>query len=210
VISPVVEIETLTRRFGTFTAVDSLTLVANAGEVFGLLGSNGAGKSTTIKMLTTLLPPSSGEARVGGFSITTQPVEVGYRLGRTAAGEMAGWLRALRQMLEIPVDEFAQRLGVSRREIFRLEKSEEESRIQLGTLRRAAEALDCELIYALTPRQGTLGEMAAVRGAAREAARKQAQADADERRVAEGKPRKGRDPQLAAIKMLLRMAGIKC
>ena len=54
--SPVVEIETLTRRFGTFTAVDSLTLTANAGEVFGLLGSNGAGKSTTIKMLTTLLP----------------------------------------------------------------------------------------------------------------------------------------------------------
>jgi transcriptional regulator with XRE-family HTH domain len=113
-------------------------------------------------------------------------------------------------MLEIPVDEFAERLGVSRREIFRLEKSEEEARIQLGTLRRAAEALDCELIYALTPRQGTLGEMAAVRGAAREAARKQARADADERRVAEGKPRKGRDPQLAAIKMLLKMAGIKC
>jgi ABC-2 type transport system ATP-binding protein len=76
VISPVVEIETLTHRFGPFTAVDSLTLSANAGEVFGLLGSNGAGKTTTIKMLTTLLPPSSGEARVGGFSITTQPVEV--------------------------------------------------------------------------------------------------------------------------------------
>jgi len=134
---------------------------------------------------------------------------LGFQLGRTAAGEMAGWLRALRQMLEIPVDEFAHRLGVSRREIFRLEKSEEEARIQLGTLRRAAEALDCELIYALTPRQGTLGEMAAVRGAAREAARKQARAQADERRVAEGKPRRGRDPQLAAIKMLLKMAGIK-
>jgi predicted DNA-binding mobile mystery protein A len=135
---------------------------------------------------------------------------LGYRLGRTAAGEIAGWLRALRQTLEIPVDEFARRLGVSRREVFRLEKSEEEARIQLGTLRRAAEALDCELIYALTPRQGTLGEMAAVRGVAREAARKQARADADERRVAEGKPRKGRDPQLAAIKMLIRLAGIKC
>jgi hypothetical protein len=52
--------------------------------------------------------------------------------------------------------------------------------------------------------------MAAARGVAREAARKQARADADERRVAEGKPRKGRDPQLAAIKMLIRMAGIKC
>lgn len=81
VTNPVVEIEKLSRRFGTFTAVDSLTLVANAGEVFGLLGSNGAGKSTTIKMLTTLLPPSSGEARVGGFSITTQPVEVRRAIG---------------------------------------------------------------------------------------------------------------------------------
>ena len=80
-ISPVVEIESLTRRFGAFTAVDSLTLVANAGEVFGLLGSNGAGKSTTIKMLTTLLPPTSGEARVGGFSITRQPVEVRRAIG---------------------------------------------------------------------------------------------------------------------------------
>ena len=81
VTTPVVEIEKLSRSFGTFTAVDSLTLVANAGEVFGLLGSNGAGKSTTIKMLTTLLPPSSGEARVGGFSITTQPVEVRRAIG---------------------------------------------------------------------------------------------------------------------------------
>jgi len=80
-MSPVVEIETLTRRFGTFTAVDSLTLAANAGEVFGLLGSNGAGKTTTIKMLTTLLPPSSGDARVGGFSITRQPVDVRRAIG---------------------------------------------------------------------------------------------------------------------------------
>jgi ABC-2 type transport system ATP-binding protein len=81
VTTPVVEIENLSRRFGTFTAVDRLTLVANAGEVFGLLGSNGAGKTTTIKLLTTLLPPSSGEARVGGFSITTQPVEVRRAIG---------------------------------------------------------------------------------------------------------------------------------
>ena len=75
------EIETLTRRFGAFTAVDSLTLVASADEVFGLLGSNGAGKTTTIKMLTTLLPPSSGDARVGGFSIATQPVQVRRAIG---------------------------------------------------------------------------------------------------------------------------------
>ena len=63
----VLEIKNLTRRFGSFTAVDALTLSVNTGEVFGLLGSDGAGKTTTIKMLTTLLPPSSGEARVAGF-----------------------------------------------------------------------------------------------------------------------------------------------
>ena len=80
-MSLIVEIESLTRRFGAFTAVDSLCITANAGEVFGLLGSNGAGKSTTIKMLTTLLPPTSGEARVGDFSITTQPVEVRRVIG---------------------------------------------------------------------------------------------------------------------------------
>jgi ABC-2 type transport system ATP-binding protein len=76
-----VEIETLSRRFGEFTAVDSLTLTASVGEVFGLLGSNGAGKTTTIKMLTALLPPSSGDARVAGFSITTQPVQVRRAIG---------------------------------------------------------------------------------------------------------------------------------
>jgi ABC-2 type transport system ATP-binding protein len=77
----VLEIKTLTRRFGAFTAVDTLTLSVNAGEVFGLLGSNGAGKTTTIKMLTTLLPPSSGEARVAGFSITSQAVNVRRAIG---------------------------------------------------------------------------------------------------------------------------------
>jgi ABC-2 type transport system ATP-binding protein len=77
----VLEIEALTRRFGAFTAVDSLTLSVKAGEVFGLLGSNGAGKTTTIKMLTTLLPPTSGEARVAGFSITTQAVDVRRAIG---------------------------------------------------------------------------------------------------------------------------------
>jgi ABC-2 type transport system ATP-binding protein len=77
----VLEIKNLTRRFGAFTAVDSLTLSVNAGEVFGLLGSNGAGKTTTIKMLTTLLPPSAGEARVDGFSITTQAVGVRRAIG---------------------------------------------------------------------------------------------------------------------------------
>ena len=92
--SPIVEIESLTRRFGAFTAVDSLTLTANAGEVFGLLGSNGAGKSTTIKMLTTLLPPTSGEAHVGGFFITKQPVEVRRAIGYPTT-IMPSWLKVI-------------------------------------------------------------------------------------------------------------------
>ena len=77
----VLEINNLTRRFGTFTAVDSLTLSVNSGEVFGLLGSNGAGKTTTIKMLTTLLPPTSGEASVASFSIITRSVDVRRTIG---------------------------------------------------------------------------------------------------------------------------------
>ena len=81
----VLEIQALTRLFGAFTAVDSLTLSINTGEVFGLLGSNGAGKTTTIKMLATLLPPTSGEARVAGFSITTQ--ECRKAGGTTEAGQ---------------------------------------------------------------------------------------------------------------------------
>jgi ABC-2 type transport system ATP-binding protein len=82
----VLETKALTRRFGIFTAVDSLSLLVNAGEVFGLLGSNGAGKTTTIKMLTTLLTPSSGDALVGGLSITTQAVKVRRVIGYVPQG----------------------------------------------------------------------------------------------------------------------------
>jgi ABC-type multidrug transport system ATPase subunit len=61
--------------------VDALTLSVKAGEVFGLLAANGAGKTTTIKMPTTLLPPTSGEARVAGFSIVAQAVGVRRAIG---------------------------------------------------------------------------------------------------------------------------------
>ena len=77
----VLEITNLMRRFGAFTAVDALTLSVNVGEVFGLLGSNGASKTSPIKMLATLLPPTSGEARAAGFSITAQAVAVRRSLG---------------------------------------------------------------------------------------------------------------------------------
>lgn len=90
-----------------------------------------------------------------------------FRVARQAVGETKGWLRAVRQCVGVPVDEVARRIGVSKWEIFRMEVAEKESRITMGTLRRAAAALDCELVYALTPRQGTLEELAAMERARR-------------------------------------------
>jgi ABC-2 type transport system ATP-binding protein len=65
----VVKTADLTRRFGTIVAVDAISIEVQAGQMFGLLGSNGAGKTTAIKMLTTLLPPTSGTATVAGIDI---------------------------------------------------------------------------------------------------------------------------------------------
>lgn len=71
----------LTRQFGHLTAVDHIELRVPYGEIFGLLGANGAGKSTVIKMLTTLLSPTSGSATVGGFDIIKSPGDVRRRIG---------------------------------------------------------------------------------------------------------------------------------
>jgi ABC-2 type transport system ATP-binding protein len=71
----------LTRRFGSFTAVDGVTFEVERGEIFGYLGANGAGKSTTIRMLTGLLAPTSGEARVAGHDVATAPESVKGAIG---------------------------------------------------------------------------------------------------------------------------------
>jgi ABC-2 type transport system ATP-binding protein len=71
----------LTRRFGSFTAVDHVTFQVQRGEVFGFLGSNGSGKSTTIRMLCGLLAPSEGEARVAGLDVRTQASQISTRIG---------------------------------------------------------------------------------------------------------------------------------
>lgn len=71
----------LTRRFGSFVAVDDVTLEVRAGEIYGFLGSNGAGKSTTIRMLCGLLTPTSGRAEVAGFDVGRKPEEVKRRIG---------------------------------------------------------------------------------------------------------------------------------
>ena len=71
----------LTRRFGDFVAVDDLTFDVGQGEIFGFLGSNGAGKSTTIRMLCGLLEPTSGTATVGGVDVGRDPEGVKRRIG---------------------------------------------------------------------------------------------------------------------------------
>ncbi len=71
----------LVKRFGTFTAVDGVTLEIGRGEVFGFLGPNGAGKTTTIRILCGLLEPTAGEARVNGFDVAAEPERVKQSIG---------------------------------------------------------------------------------------------------------------------------------
>ncbi|MFA7289944.1 MAG: ABC transporter ATP-binding protein [Melioribacteraceae bacterium] len=76
-----IEVNNLTKKFGNFTAVDSINFNVKQGEIFGFLGANGAGKSTTIRMLIGILEPSSGDALVGGFSIKNQSDLVKKNIG---------------------------------------------------------------------------------------------------------------------------------
>ena len=71
----------LTRRFGSFTAVDRISFDEGQGEIFGFLGANGAGKSTTIRMLCGLLKPTSGTVTVGGVDVSRHPERVKQRIG---------------------------------------------------------------------------------------------------------------------------------
>jgi ABC-2 type transport system ATP-binding protein len=79
--APAIAVEGLSRSFGRFRAVDEVTFDVARGEVFGLLGSNGAGKSTTIRMLCGLLTPSAGRALVDGVDVGRDPEAVKARIG---------------------------------------------------------------------------------------------------------------------------------
>ncbi len=76
-----VETRSLSKSFGTVTAVNDISFAVESGEIFGFLGPNGAGKSTTIMILTTLLKPTSGQALVFGFDVMTQPKQVRQSIG---------------------------------------------------------------------------------------------------------------------------------
>jgi len=82
--------EGLTKRYGDLVALNDLSLTVERGSIFGFIGPNGAGKTTAIRILCTLLEPTSGEAWVDGYSVRDEPDEVRARIG------YAGLLRRLR------------------------------------------------------------------------------------------------------------------
>jgi ABC-2 type transport system ATP-binding protein len=76
-----IEVQQLTKRYGPFTAVDSVSFNVGKGEILGFLGPNGAGKTTTMRILTGYMPPTEGRARVAGFDLQDQPVQAKQRIG---------------------------------------------------------------------------------------------------------------------------------
>jgi len=77
----VIEVNNLTKKFGSFTAVDHISFEVKQGEIFGFLGANGAGKTTAMRMLCGLLPPTSGKGLVAGYDINTQSEQVKQNIG---------------------------------------------------------------------------------------------------------------------------------
>jgi len=76
-----IEVRNLTKKFGSFTAVDNISFSITSGEIFGFLGANGAGKSTAMKMLCGLLYPTSGHANVAGFDVVRETEKVKRKIG---------------------------------------------------------------------------------------------------------------------------------
>jgi ABC-2 type transport system ATP-binding protein len=86
---PAIEVVSLCKDFGAFTAVNDVSFDVSAGEVLGFLGPNGAGKSTTMKMITGFLSPTRGRIRVAGFDVAREPLEVKRRIGYLPEGAPA-------------------------------------------------------------------------------------------------------------------------
>src|SRR6266576_4036069 len=81
VVPNAIEVEHIVKKYGDFTAVDDVTFSVKDGEIFGLLVPNGAGKSTLIRMMTTLIPITSGVARIGGHDVCRDPDAVRRCIG---------------------------------------------------------------------------------------------------------------------------------
>ncbi len=78
---PMIEVENLTKYYGDFPAVEDISFTVNKGEVLGFLGPNAAGKTTTMRVLTGFMPPTSGSARIAGFDVVDQSLEARRHIG---------------------------------------------------------------------------------------------------------------------------------
>ncbi|NPV70128.1 MAG: ATP-binding cassette domain-containing protein [Firmicutes bacterium] len=113
----IVEVVSLTRKYGSFTAVKGLSFQVREREVFGLVGPNGAGKTTTIRMLTTLLPPSGGRATLAGYDVVRQASQVRRVIGYvpqviSADGSLTGYenLLVFAKLYDVPGADRMQRV----------------------------------------------------------------------------------------------------
>lgn len=99
-IADIIEVESFSHRFNTFTAVDQITFTVGRGEIFSLLGPNGAGKSTTINVLTTLLPLQEGKVRVAGHDVAAEQAAVRRSIGIVFQNEVLDRDLTVRESLE--------------------------------------------------------------------------------------------------------------
>lgn len=122
-----IEVSQLSKKYGEFTAIDNISFIAPKGSIVGLLGPNGAGKSTTMKILSCFMPASSGTAKVAGFDVFEDPMEVKRRVGycpevpplypEMRIGEYLKYVAALKKIapekMNERVDFVASRCGLS-------------------------------------------------------------------------------------------------
>lgn len=153
-LAPAIQTESLTRRFGDLTAVDHLNLIVPRGVIFGFLGPNGAGKSTTINMLTSLLPPTAGTAKVGGFDILKEPMEIKRRIGVVPEGlSLYERLTASEQIELVGRLHGLSHVEISRRipsllELLELEDGADKMILDYSHGMRKKTALACALVHA--------------------------------------------------------------
>lgn len=88
-----IEVQQVTKQFGAFTALEDVSFRVEAGEVYGLLGENGAGKTTMMRMMATILRPTAGNIEVAGFSVIKEPNEVRRRIGILFGGDVGLYSR---------------------------------------------------------------------------------------------------------------------
>ena len=133
-----IQVENLHKRFGEVRAVDGVSFTARDGQVTALLGPNGAGKTTCIKILNTLLYPTSGEARVAGLDVVRDAQEIRHRIGLVSGGENSGYgILTVRECLWMFSQFYGVPDGVARERINRLLEAVDMTELAEARINRA-------------------------------------------------------------------------